>query len=105
MYFNFSNQYVSHASGSGQYDLDCPCYHPKTHANIKQSSTGRCIHPNQNRHYEYNLQTQSVMLTNITMNSNINITMNSNINFAINTAVTAMNANHNDPCRHRNPSL
>jgi len=31
--------------GTGQYDLDCPCFDPQTHANIKQKATGKFSRP------------------------------------------------------------
>jgi len=33
------------AYGSGQYDLDCPCFDPITHANVAQTSTGKYSRP------------------------------------------------------------
>lgn len=33
------------AYGSGQYDLDCPCFDPITHANVAQTSTGTYSRP------------------------------------------------------------
>jgi len=36
---------VTTTYGTGQYDLDCPCFDPDTHANIKQTATGTFSRP------------------------------------------------------------
>lgn len=36
---------ITTAYGTGQYDIDCPCFDPDTHANIKQTATGKFSRP------------------------------------------------------------
>lgn len=40
-----TTQTITTVYGSGEYDLDCPCFDPITHANVAQKSTGTFSRP------------------------------------------------------------